>query len=353
MNLTNNQYEKEITLIDCFRFIWKWKLLIICFLAIWTIGVSFFIANTDGNNRKYRVEMVLEPGLKGIDENGKYIYIDSPSQIKALIEGEIIYDLIDQIPKKDLVKPTEKIKIFPSLSKYSNRLDVYTETSHAEDGLTILELLSRLITSRYAQIATNLKEALQKKIEVEKLKITSLKKKTEFTNQNLKRLKKLLPLIMKRKEVINDLDALQLSKKDKKKELNYTKGSEFILMYEADIAMRKLMYETDMVLKKHELENYYMTQMDVALSAIRSEEALLTEIDNEIESISKMILNYEKEKSLIKNIQIIVPPTAKVESPYKMVISNLPLIVLFGLFLSITISLLIEYIGKYRSAPIK
>lgn len=52
----------------------------------------------------YRTNIVLKPGILKIDKNGKKVYIDSPENIKALIENDLKYKVLEQINNSNNTK---------------------------------------------------------------------------------------------------------------------------------------------------------------------------------------------------------------------------------------------------------
>ena len=78
-------YQDEIELIDYLRVIWKWEYFIIAD----TVAFGLIAAIISFNMPKiYSIDMVLRPGILSINERGKNVYIDSPQNIKALIDSE-------------------------------------------------------------------------------------------------------------------------------------------------------------------------------------------------------------------------------------------------------------------------
>jgi len=78
------QFEDEIELMDYLRVIWKWKYLIVggtlvCAIVAWAISFSI--------PKVYRIDMVVRPGMLTMDEKGNDVYVDSPQNIKAVIEA--------------------------------------------------------------------------------------------------------------------------------------------------------------------------------------------------------------------------------------------------------------------------
>lgn len=93
--------ENTLELIDLLRVLWKWKWFIIIFtLACCTVAgiVSFSMPKI------YEVSMVVEPGVFDVGTDGKFIYLDSPSNIKSKIDSQAynsrIYKGLNADPKE-------------------------------------------------------------------------------------------------------------------------------------------------------------------------------------------------------------------------------------------------------------
>ncbi len=83
-------YEDEIELMDYLLVIWKWKYLILAgtFGFALVAAIISFIAWKQ-QSQMYRTNIVLKPGVLKIDETGKKVYIDSPENIKTLIDNDL------------------------------------------------------------------------------------------------------------------------------------------------------------------------------------------------------------------------------------------------------------------------
>ena len=79
-------YEDEIELIDILRVIWKWKFLILSGTVLCGLIAAIISFNM---SKIYSIDMVLRPGILSIGEHGQNVYIDSPANIKALIDSNI------------------------------------------------------------------------------------------------------------------------------------------------------------------------------------------------------------------------------------------------------------------------
>lgn len=77
--------EDEISLVDIIKFLWKWKILIIAGMGI-SVGIAALINET--NTPVYQVEMMIRPL-----STGKQVSIESPENIKFLVESKGVADL--------------------------------------------------------------------------------------------------------------------------------------------------------------------------------------------------------------------------------------------------------------------
>ncbi|MDB4442194.1 Wzz/FepE/Etk N-terminal domain-containing protein [bacterium] len=146
--------EDEIELIDLLRVIWKWKYLIfggtiVC--ALVAAIISFILPKI------YSVDTIIEPGILGIvsegENQGHRVYIDSPENIKALIdvgsfENAILAHLGKQAKNIDLLK---EITFKTSIPKDSKALKVSYETANVELGKQILNNLNELLLKKYSK----------------------------------------------------------------------------------------------------------------------------------------------------------------------------------------------------------
>ena len=94
-----DNFQDEFELMDILLILWKRKFLIIGgALACALIAIIFSYA-APKQPAVYRAYMMLEPGVINLDQNGKKNYIDSPANIKALIESGILNNRISNSGK--------------------------------------------------------------------------------------------------------------------------------------------------------------------------------------------------------------------------------------------------------------
>lgn len=133
--------EDEINLFDYFQVIWKRKVLIISiFLAavISAAAISFIMTPV------YRVSALISPGWIDVALDGRVTYIDSNENIQFSIENSAFDSKIIETLKLDPAKYT-RFNFKTKLSKGSNVIQVYLDTTDREKGKLILgELLNNL-----------------------------------------------------------------------------------------------------------------------------------------------------------------------------------------------------------------
>ena len=153
-----DQFEDEIELMDYLKVLWKWKYLILVGTLVCAIGAAVVSLNM---TKVYGISTVLQPGILKVSEDGKVTYIDSPSNIKALIEigtfnGKILKKTI--LPnKEDVPKPVE-FKV--TIPKGTNALDILYETPDVDLGLQIMGNLNNVLLERYGTFNKTLSREL-------------------------------------------------------------------------------------------------------------------------------------------------------------------------------------------------
>lgn len=112
----------EIEINEIFLILWKRKWLIIGISGVFILTASFFSLMQP---KIYKVSMVITPGIIEVTSDGKYVYLDSPDNIKAKIESNAY---IFRIGKKMKLRPNEYgIKVKAVIPRSSNIINAYTE----------------------------------------------------------------------------------------------------------------------------------------------------------------------------------------------------------------------------------
>ena len=151
-----DQFEDEIELMDYLKVIWKWKYLILVGTLVCAIGAAVVSLNM---TKVYGISTVLQPGILKVTEDGKISYIDSPKNIKALIEtgafeGKILKNII--LPNKEDAPKSVGFKV--TIPKGTNALDVLYETPDVDLGLQIIGGLNNALSERYETLINRYEE---------------------------------------------------------------------------------------------------------------------------------------------------------------------------------------------------
>jgi len=151
-----DQFEDEIELMDYLKVIWKWKYLILVGTLVCAIGAAVVSLNM---TKVYGISTVLQPGILKVTEDGKISYIDSPKNIKALIETgafdeKILKNII--LPNKEDAPKSVGFKV--TIPKGTNALDVLYETPDVDLGLQIIGGLNNALSERYGTLINRYEE---------------------------------------------------------------------------------------------------------------------------------------------------------------------------------------------------
>ena len=157
-------YEDEIELMDYLRVIWKWKHLIIVGTVVCGVIAAIISLNM---NKIYSIGMVLRPGILSIGEQGKNIYIDSPQNIKALIEsGTFSNDILSYLNDSKMDKVPKKLDFEVTIPKQSNTIKIQYETADIKQGMVFLDRLSKLLLESYSKLVQYFKKEYDMKTEL-------------------------------------------------------------------------------------------------------------------------------------------------------------------------------------------
>jgi LPS O-antigen subunit length determinant protein (WzzB/FepE family) len=400
----NNIPEDEIDLIDLLRVIWKWRYLIIAGTMVCALTAaiySFTMPNI------YSVDTIIEPGILTITHEGggqdRRIFIDSPQQIKALIdlgafENQILSNLEKQPKGSEIPK---HIPLKTSIPAKSNALKIIYETANIEQGKKILNLLNNMLVEKYIPIIdrykNDYKDQVQKEIQalselthqISKIKndiknakidmdasimqndnmILSLKAKQEWKELQIKNLQEGIDdsqreidrankntdyLIAER----NKLLAGEINPNNSLSSLIYINTIQQNISYMNDLKSRINEINTQIFQEMADLENLKSQIQDLNVQKENlkklielKRETLRSEIENlesQLNFKSEQIKSLEFLKNSIQNIQILKSPSNEPNpiKPDKRLIATLATMI--GLFMMVCISFLLEYITENK-----
>ena len=143
-------YEDEIELMDYLKVLWKWKYLIIVGTLVCAIAAAVASLSM---TKIYGITTVLQPGMLKVTEDGKTVYIDSPQNIKALIEtGGVNGQVLKNVQFPNVKEQPTSIEFEVTIPKNTNALEVVYETPYVDIGLQIMKNLNDGLLERYDRL---------------------------------------------------------------------------------------------------------------------------------------------------------------------------------------------------------
>ncbi|HUV59888.1 MAG TPA: Wzz/FepE/Etk N-terminal domain-containing protein [Desulfatiglandales bacterium] len=316
-------FDDEVQLIDYLRVIWKWKWLIILgtFLCMVVAGVVSF-----NMPKIYEVSMTIEPGIIGVNRDGKFIYLDSRDNI----EGKIKEGLYNRRIQKALnINPLETdIKFEVRPQKGTNFIKVTSEWKdpEVEFGKKALVNLLGFISKEYENIVQQRKGDYEKQILMEQNQI----KENEATLKIIRdREKELL------QEIKNVKDNTEKIVRERNNVLQHKGNSD-------DISL--LIYSTTI-----QQNVAYFNQLSNQINDIRTKKEIAS---MKIENLKAQIDRLNLEKSIIKNIRVLQNPEASLSpiKPKKRL--NILLAGVIAFMMMMFLVFFVEYIQKAKRSTI-
>ena len=93
--------------------------------------------------------MVLKSGVYKVGVDGKPVYLDSVANFKALIEGELLFKVLDHSKNRNKrgVEASGEYKITADTN--INTLSILYESADTEEGIENLNYLSNILSEKY------------------------------------------------------------------------------------------------------------------------------------------------------------------------------------------------------------
>ena len=172
--------EDEVELMDYLLVIWKWKYIILAGTLAFAVTaglISFFTWKPPP--QKYRTNMVFQPGILKINKNGQKIFIDSQITIKALIENELKYKVLDNIKSSNSTNLSTSFEFQVNIPVGSNVINVSLESASVDEGTTKTNLMIKALLDYYSNKIKYIQGGYDKDILIVKKKINLAYLKTE------------------------------------------------------------------------------------------------------------------------------------------------------------------------------
>ena len=334
MNDSNDKFEDEIELMDYLRVIWKWKYLImvgpaVCALAAAVISISM--------PKVYSVETILQPAVAGISENGEKIYIDSPSNMKAFIEGgSLESEIIQQLQKSNTRKPPIPLQFKINIPANTELLKISYETKTVDVGNSILNELIESLSKEIIDKINYLKTKYDKQIQEKKNDISLSQYELHFTKIKIDNIKKRLAELDTEMQKVEINTKIMTNHRDK-----YIKN-----MSEKDILLGYLHINSiqQNLNLRTEINNQildYSSELGKAKSDLKRKQI-------EVDTLLKEIEDLKEKKNKIQNIQVVQQPTSSLYPINPGVKRNVMSAAAASFLLMLFLAFFLEYLLKFR-----
>ena len=331
------EFEEEVELIDYLRVIWKRKYLIVAGTLLCSVGAAVTTL-WKPMQKMYRIDVVIQPAIVGVDESGKNVYVDSGENIKAIIEAATFNQEIlsnsDESRSKGVAK---SIKPEVNVLKHSNALKVSCETSNLELGLRALNRLTELSLKKYTERVAYFQDKYETQIGFKKNDVSDCEAKRRAAERNIKNIQKRIDELKSQIAFVKKDTSSLIQERDNLLKNNKDKGN----------IVSAILY-TNTVQQNLELQNSYRQQLTDYITRRVKEEARADELKGELNRLLEEVKGLESKKQNVRNMEILQSPSS---SPYpvkpKMKL-NVMLATITGLLVMLFLAFFLEYVQKHR-----
>ena len=282
------RYDDEIDLGEIFSALWrrKWLIVGITFIAV-LVAVLYSLLHP----KIYNVSMVLEPGIVDVTSDGKYIYLDSPENLKAKIESNAYLIRIERILK---LKPIDlDLKIQANIPKNANIIMISSEFPTDKTGFGI-KLMQQLIKELQGDYAQDLE-----------------RRKDDFEKQILMKQNDIKDVEIKRKDLEKQISIKKSLMTEKKEQIGLIKGSFSIYeqrekdlfqdLKEVKDNSEKLIQQRDDLLKHENAKKESAGVADLMYSTtVQQNVSFFNELKNQLNQVK---IEKENQKSYLRTIE--------------------------------------------------
>ena len=266
--------------------------------------------------KQYRTSIVLKPGVFETDTSDNIAFIDFSENIKALIENDLKYKILDDIKNFKRTKLSNSIEFQVDIPKGSNKLNVSLESASVEDGTTKLNYLIKALSAEFSDRTKLIQKKVEKRIEEKKYEYELLLFKEKKMKVKIKKY---------------EFELLEIEAKIK------------LLKDSKDISQNK-----EYMLSKLSLENDFRNTFQIYFEENENAKLDLFELQRKTCGLSKEIEELGKKKQNIQIIQVIQPPITTELSKINKIRRNLIRSSVTGFFSMLLLSFFLEYIQKYK-----
>ena len=327
--------EDEIELIDFLRVIWKWKYLIIGGTLGCAIAAMVIISIMP---KIYLIETVIRPGILSIEKEGEKNYIDTPANIKALIETGIFdNEILNSSGKPSMDKIPKELKLKITLPLNSSTIKVGHESALIEQGIEFLDYLGRLLSEEYRDLVKYYQVEIDRDINIKKAEIQKISTIKLSNASNIKNFEKRIHELETETVLINENTA-SLNKERKK----------FLLQERDKSSILSVILYSNTIQQNLQLANDFKDEINNLRLDKEEELQKISQLENELQRFLTEIDSLEFKKNSIQNIQILQKPYS---SKYPVRPKKIKIVVLaffLGMLLMVLLSFFLEYISKNK-----
>jgi capsular polysaccharide biosynthesis protein len=332
------EYEDEIELIDLLRVIWKWKYFIVLGTILITVvvGITSYLSLIS-QTKKYITEMVIKPAVINFDKKGNEVFIDTPNNIKAIIEsGEFDNQIIKHLKESNEIIVNNPLKFKVIVLKKLNLINIKYESSDNKSGKHVLNYLIKAIKKQYTEKIAFIKTNYKKEFEERKYTLNELKKDKELKRRSIINIEQFISNYEDKIKIINENTEKLIQKGNVliKEQRTINNDLSYVLL------MNSVVQNLGIENKYHDgilLSSYKKEELEFDLYKI---EKTIHKIDNEITEIENKINN-------IRTFTILQHPASSPLTLKSNINRNIVLAIVTGLFFMLFLAFFGEYISKH------
>ena len=322
-------YEDEINLIDYLRVLWKWKWLIIAGTLICAVAAAVISSQMP---KIYEISTVIKPGIIAIDDEGKFIYLDSVANISGKINEGAYNRKIEKALSPNLLKAGINFK--STIVKETNIIKIISQWKEesTDFGMKVAGQLIRFLVDDYEKIVKHRKAVFDMQIFTKQNNIKRFETQRELSERSLKDTKRRMDGLKKEADSIkNNIN-------------NLIKQRDSLLMKsKAEAEMPLLLYSTTI---QHNI--FYLNQINNQIYEFKEKKKKVLrkfeEAERGIDTAKTEIAMLSTNKEMISNIKVVLGPevsSGPVKSKKKQIVILAGVV---ALFMSVFLAFFIEYI---------
>jgi capsular polysaccharide biosynthesis protein len=332
------QFDDEIELMDYLRVIWKWKYLILAGTLICGVGAGVISLSIP---KVYRIDMMIRPGILKVNKAaGKDVYVDSPENIKTIVEGGAFdRELLNNMGESHRSDLAESLSSKINITVKSNTLKVSCQTSDVDRGLHVLDSLGQVL-SRSSERVEYFQNEYERQIVSKKDIVGEWEVRRRGLQQDIKNIQRRIDELIPQIEFIKN-NRNSLMKQRNKLFSSGTKESNVVAA----------VFYANTIQQADALEIGYRREVDRYMTEIDDKKLKLKELNGESRRLLEGIKDLESKKNNLQNIEILQPPTRSPHPIKPKIKRNVMLATVVALFVMLFLAFFLEYIQKHRGEP--